>query len=44
VLDWSITTVGSGVPTLETVISAIGKCSASQTLDQERLLGDITVQ
>jgi hypothetical protein len=47
VLDRSITAIGSGVPTLETVISdhrqLFGK-SLATNIDQERLLGDIKVQ
>jgi hypothetical protein len=47
VLDRSITAIGSGVPTLEMVISdhrqMFGK-SLATNIDQERLLGDIKVQ
>jgi hypothetical protein len=47
VLDRSITAIGSGMPTLETVISdhrqIFGK-SLATNIDQERLLGDIKVQ
>jgi hypothetical protein len=47
VLDRSITAIGSGVPTPETVISEhrqiFGK-SLATNIDQERLLGDIKVQ
>jgi hypothetical protein len=47
VLDRSISAIGSGVPTPETVISEhrqiFGK-SLATNIDQERLLGDIKVQ